>query len=84
MGEKKLSYLLFLMKKYVWKNKKIIKIKNLIEKIKIILANLFLNQFSSNKQRRKLFISENVSTAPDVFMTDLTCSLSVYHVFVLL
>lgn len=46
-----------------WK-KKIL--RNLIEKIKIIL---FLNQFSSYKQR-KLFISENGSgsTAPD------TCS----------
>lgn len=49
-----------------WK-KKIL--RNLIEKIKIIVANLFLNQFSSYKQR-KLFISENGSgsTAPD------TCS----------
>lgn len=47
-----------------WMKKKIL--RNLIEKIKIIL---FLNQFSSYKQR-KLFISENGSgsTAPD------TCS----------
>lgn len=50
-----------------WMKKKIL--RNLIEKIKIIVANLFLNQFSSYKQR-KLFISENGSgsTAPD------TCS----------
>lgn len=70
VGEKKTGFffvhLVSDMEILGWK-KKIL--RNLIEKIKIIVANLFLNQFSSYKQR-KLFISENGSgsTAPD------TCS----------